>query len=100
VTIVSYLYGRKIYSIDEVWYWADDKTPIGDSWRSCPHCKKDPAADCEDPPDPCLGWLPGVKFACCGHGYTNRAYVLLEGESNYRRGKDALMIIERLRREL
>jgi hypothetical protein len=19
-------------------------------------------------PDPCLGWLPGVQFACCGHG--------------------------------
>ncbi len=21
-----------------------------------------------DRPDPCLGWLPGVEFACCGHG--------------------------------
>lgn len=19
-------------------------------------------------PDPCLGWLPGVDYACCGHG--------------------------------
>lgn len=34
-------------------------------WRKC--------ASCERPvergmPDPCLGMLPGVRFACCGHG--------------------------------
>jgi hypothetical protein len=25
-------------------------------------------------PDPCLGYLPGIAHACCGHGATNRAY--------------------------
>lgn len=31
----------------------------------CPHCNK-PRGD--DGVDPCLGLLPGVAFACCGHG--------------------------------
>ena len=26
-------------------------------------------------PDPCLGNLPGVTSACCGHGNPNKAYV-------------------------
>jgi len=25
--------------------------------------------------DACLGTLPDVAFACCGHGYTENAYV-------------------------
>jgi hypothetical protein len=31
----------------------------------CPHCNK---ARGPDGVDPCLGILPGVKAACCGHG--------------------------------
>lgn len=31
----------------------------------CPHCNKTRKADGVDP---CLGKLPGVQFACCGHG--------------------------------
>ena len=26
-------------------------------------------------PDPCLGYLPGVAHACCGHGNINMAFV-------------------------
>lgn len=29
----------------------------------------------DDGPDPCLGRLPGVMFACCGHGQRAYAYV-------------------------
>lgn len=29
-------------------------------------------------PDPCLGLLPGVVEACCGHGVTGKAYVMFE----------------------
>jgi hypothetical protein len=39
----------------------------------CGHC----GADLErGEPDPCLGRLPGVVSACCGHGERRRAYVL------------------------
>jgi len=27
-------------------------------------------------PDPCLGTLPGVMEACCGHGNNGKAYVM------------------------
>ena len=38
----------------------------------CPECK----LDCEPKgPDPCLGILPGVAHACCGHGDRRKAYV-------------------------
>lgn len=26
-------------------------------------------------PDPCLGYLPGVRNACCGHGVSGAAYI-------------------------
>ena len=29
----------------------------------------------EPEPDPCLGWLPGVHSACCGHGEPEKACV-------------------------
>lgn len=37
---------------------------------------------CQEPcgphiPDPCLGMLPGVIFACCGHG-ENTGYIVFE----------------------
>jgi hypothetical protein len=30
-----------------------------------------------DGPDACLGWIPGVSQACCGHGNVDSAYVYL-----------------------
>jgi hypothetical protein len=33
-------------------------------------------------PDPCLGLLPGVSQACCGHGRDSQAYVVIGGEPN------------------
>lgn len=29
-------------------------------------------------PDPCLGMLPGVAEACCGHGEPSKGYVMWE----------------------
>lgn len=34
-------------------------------WR-CPKCQLKRVF--YGAPDPCLGWLPGLKYACCGHG--------------------------------
>lgn len=41
----------------------------------CPRCKRSMPTG----PDACLGVLPGVSHACCGHGVTSRAYVVLGG---------------------
>jgi hypothetical protein len=32
-----------------------------------------------DGPDACLGLLPAVRNACCGHGDPNEAYVVIGG---------------------
>src|SRR5512142_3377383 len=34
-------------------------------------------------PDPCLGLINGVAAACCGHGDTNEAYVVLRNDKAY-----------------
>lgn len=33
-----------------------------------------------DGPDACLGFLPGVSHACCGHGGVTEAFVVIGGE--------------------
>jgi hypothetical protein len=69
-------------------YWPDLRPcpahghPEGEE-RPCGKCGlvADPWPD-DQPmmsPDPCLGWLPGVRFACCGHGAEDgNPYVSLE----------------------
>lgn len=38
----------------------------------CNKCQQEYVAGEE--PDPCLGALPGIEEACCGHGVTGKAY--------------------------
>ncbi len=64
------------------WQYADDGAPHDDS-RPCTVCKLR-AEPSQDPrsffgPDPCLGYLPGVDFACCGHGIPGMEYVAADG---------------------
>ncbi len=43
-------------------------------------------------PDPCLGMLPGVRFACCGHGNETRRYVMTDTNEVLRqRRADAIL---------
>lgn len=56
------------------WCWADNLEPIGNTRRPCPHCGKLPTRDGEDG---CLGHLPGVMHACCGHGVED-GYITFE----------------------
>jgi hypothetical protein len=45
--------------------------------RKCAVCK---ATVGPDRPDACMGTLPGVIDACCGHGVPRRAYIVFESE--------------------
>lgn len=37
-----------------------------------------------DEADPCWGWLPGVKWACCGHGdLINHRYITTENGRHF-----------------
>ena len=51
-------------------YAADDELVDDNNIRPCPTCGKRPL---ESGDDACLGHLPGVVNACCGHG--GRGYV-------------------------
>ena len=56
------------------WFYVDDDEPFDtDNRRTCPTCGLTPE---RYGPDPCLGWLPDVQFACCGHGFEGFGYVL------------------------
>lgn len=70
----------------------------------CDKCQQNVPAG----PDLCLGWLPGVANACCGHGTVDKAYVVIGGEpyqgtpelENYVsfRGLDALVFFDAVKR--
>lgn len=59
-------------------------------------------------PDPCLGVIPGVSNACCGHGKNEAAYIYLGGKPNQAimsieksiswRGEDAVAFFELVKR--
>lgn len=48
----------------------------------CAKCQQEYKPGLE--PDPCLGELPGVEGACCGHGVRSKAYVQFEDGLTFR----------------
>ncbi len=64
----SHVRGHKVYYIPEqiIWKYLDNNEIVDlDNERSCKKCK------CYPTPkgyDACLGYLPNVDHACCGHG--------------------------------
>jgi len=64
VAITAYQRGHLITYWKGKWVYADDKTPANKE-RPCKFCGEMPT---KKGYDPCLGYIPGVKSACCGHG--------------------------------
>lgn len=62
--------GHLIVSGGTDWTY-EDGVPFDDS-RACIKCN---IMHEKDGPDPCLGMLDGVDFACCGHGDPLYEYV-------------------------
>jgi len=67
--ITSYKRGYKIIWYKNRWIYADNKESIKIE-RPCIRCGRMPT---EEGYDACLGKLPNVKFACCGHGIEERS---------------------------
>lgn len=73
--ITARLHGNPIYfdKAQRTWKYSDNHESIDYAEkRVCPKCKKLPT---KEGPDACLGTLPGVKFACCGHGQSGQGYI-------------------------
>lgn len=59
------------------WVYEDTGMRAGYGYevRPCCRCGQVFAGSDEGKPDPCLGHLPGVDNACCGHGIPEAAYI-------------------------
>ena len=78
VVVQSYLRGHELIMKDGKWVYADDLSDIpanGGKLRPCKQCGR--SHELTDA-DPCLGVLPGVKQACCGHGKQNQSYIIFK----------------------
>ncbi len=70
---VDRLRGHVIVEVDdECWMYEDGVLVKDDEGRNCGRCNRPRTAQGHDG---CLGELPGLINACCGHGLTQDAYV-------------------------
>ena len=76
MTIHSTWYGYAIKIIDGVSRFTDTNEPTVGSNRPCGYCHEHPTPEGHDD---CLGKLPGVMNACCGHGEAGDTYVQFPG---------------------
>lgn len=77
MTAEHYLRGHPMEFVDNEWVYSDTHESTVDTWeeRPCGHCG---LHNTPEDHDGCLGTLPGVMNACCGHGNINDAYVQFE----------------------
>ena len=77
MTIRGYFRGNPIIYTNDQWVYEDTGERIpsnGGEIRPCAKCGSLFTLG-EGEVDPCLGTLPGVDNACCGHGIRSEAYV-------------------------
>ena len=66
MTAKSHCRGWEIKYENERWVFSDNNEPCKtDNRRPCKRCNRFPTKEGHDA---CLGELPGVISACCGHG--------------------------------
>jgi len=61
----------------QCWRYVDNDKRAGfdGTVRPCARCGRVFQGSNVGEPDPCLGTLPGVDNACCGHGVPEAAYI-------------------------
>ncbi len=81
--VTSYNFGHKIYLTNKEdddgvmrdWRYVDTDEQVDNAKpRRCIKCNK---YQTEEGHDPCMANIPGVKYACCGHGI-RQAYITFE----------------------
>ena len=70
----SHLRGHSIEYKDGKWYYSDTGE-FANYDRPCVRCGKMPT---KEGYDACLGYIPGVVGACCGHG-VEKPIIIKEG---------------------
>ncbi len=73
MSVTSTHRGHKTKLVDDIWYYCDTGKPVKEQPdRPCGHCG---LPNTPEGHDRCLGELPGVMNACCGHGERGESYV-------------------------
>ena len=73
--IADYYRGHEIFKAIEGYIYKDNRQLVSENKdRACGHCGK---KNTPEGHDGCLGTLPGVMNACCGHG-TEEGYIQFE----------------------
>lgn len=93
----EYLRGHEIEQRGEEFVYVDTEEPAADTWkdRDCGYCG---LGWTREGHDGCLGELPGIMNACCGHGCVREAYIQYPDRSCIR-GVEALVEMVRLKAE-
>lgn len=82
MTARGYLRGHPMHwdEHDQCWRFDDTGERTDETWakRPCGHCGLYGNSS-DGQVDPCLGVLPGVTNACCGHGDPDEAYICFQG---------------------
>jgi len=63
--VSAYSRGHPIVYRKDQWVYLDTGVSILEEERPCLRCGKKPT---QEGYDACLGYIPGVTSACCGHG--------------------------------
>ena len=72
----SYFRGYEIIYVNGEWRYKDTGEVSGfDNVRPCKKCGRTFEGSNKGEPDPCIGNLPGVDNACCGHGVRKESYI-------------------------
>jgi hypothetical protein len=94
MAVRSTLRGHVIECRDGEWFYGDTGEPTAHNERSCGHCGQ---ANTPEGHDACLGTLPGIMNACCGHGDLRVTYVqFLDGHAV--NGVDAMTVLDILKK--
>lgn len=74
----SHIFGNEFIYDGENWIFVDTGEPVDETYkgRTCGNCGKLPTTEGHDA---CLGTLPGVMNACCGHGIDGAYIQFLDG---------------------
>ena len=95
MSTTSFLRGHPIFFDKDEWFYVDSGLPTIGSDRPCGHCGKE---NNNEGHDGCLGTLPGVMNACCGHGDKHEGAYIQYSSKDCLYGQDAINEIERLKK--
>lgn len=91
VTRIGEARGQKLVLANHTWFIKETGEEYTDGVARQLQCSKCGEKPTELGHDPCIANLEGVRFACCGHGNIEQAYIMFDNEdSTIIRGQEAI----------